>query len=552
MNKKRTARKINWFVLGLIGLPVMAIGSFLWVTSLMDSAQAYRSPLSSNPLTPGPALGSSLTRRVVVVLIDALRYDTSTNFVVMPFLNGLRLKGASATMHSQPPSYSAPAWATILTGAWPDINDSQPFNPPDASSARPFSQDNIFSAAQRLGLKTAVSGFVWFKDMLAGSPANDGFYTPGIDKAADKEVLAASLPWLDGDDQLVLIHLDQIDYAVHDEGGPTSSSWDAAATRVDTILAEIVAHMDLKMDTVLVISDHGQLDRGGHGGPDSVTLLEPFVLVGAGVVPGKYGDINMVDVAPTLAALLGTNIPASNQGHVLTIMLTLTPLENAAIRNALQAQQSTLFTAYSAAIRSNSRLGTGDIVSATQAAMAQARLARLGTERIWRNVLAAFLAILPGYMLFLRKEKKSLWFLSGAILYLLLFNLRYSFIDGQTYSLSAIKSADWLITYTATTAAASVVLAWLVLMIGLRAFKSGPRLAVVGTLGYLWFTIYLLALPILLSFALNGFLVTWTLPEFSTLYIGVLSLIQCLIVSVIGILLVGISVLIGKLATKRA
>ena len=552
MKRQRSIRKINWFVLGLIGLVSLAIGAYVWVTNLMDSAQSYRSSLANTPPAPGQALGVPITRRVVVVLIDALRYDTSTNSAVMPFLSELRKWGASATMHSQPPSFSAPAWTTLLTGAWPDINDSQLFNPPDEFSARTFTQDDLFAAAQRAGLNTAVSGYSWFEGVLANSGVDAGFYTPGEDNAADTDVIEAALPWFSEDYQLVLIHLDQVDYAGHHEGGPRGPSWNAAASRTDSMLSEIVSQQDLTQDTVLVISDHGQINHGGHGGPEPVTLVEPFVLTGAGVVPGNYGDVNMVDVAPTLAALLGTNIPASNQGHVLINMLTLTSEQDVVIQDALKAQQFQLLTAYTSAIGSTAKIGNGEVVSATQTAMNQARLARLGNERIWRNVLATFLAILPGYLLFLRKNKRHFWLIAGSVLYVLLFNLRYAVIDGRTYSLASIEGATWLITYSATTAAVAVVLGWLVPMFGQRAFKAGPRKAAETTLGYIWFTIYLLALPVLLSFAINGFTVIWTLPEFYTLFFGLLSLIQSLFVAAIGLVLIGVASGTSWLVCRRA
>jgi hypothetical protein len=302
-----------------------------------------------------------------------------------------------------------------------------------------------------------------------------------------------------------------------------------------------------------VISDHGQIDRGGHGGPEPVTVLEPFVLAGAGVLPGSYGDVNMVDVAPTLAALLGTNIPASSQGHVLTNMLTLTSEQDGTLQPALKLQQSQLFAAYTKAIVSTASVGTGEIVSATQTAMNQARLVRLGNERIWRNVLAAFLAILPGYLLILRKDRKVLWLFAGAVFFVLIFNLRYAIINGLTYSLTSFdQGATYLLSYNATTATLAVILGWLVPMFGLRAFNAGPRKAAETALGYLWFTIYLLALPILLSIAINGFVVTWTLPEWYTLFIGLLSLIQSLVVAALGLLLVGLSAGIGWLAARRA
>jgi hypothetical protein len=551
MKYSRAAKKINWFVFGLLGLALLSVGAYFWVIKLMDSAQSYRSPLANTAPTPGQTLGAPITRRVVIVLIDALRFDTATSSSAMPYLNEIRDRSATAIMHSQPPSFSAPAWTTILTGAWPDINDSQLFNPPKGTQARTFSQDDIFASAQRSGLRTAVSGYKWFEGMLSKSGVDAGFYTSGEDDAADIEVVNAALPWLTQDYQLVLIHLDQLDYSGHYQGGPLSPNWNAAARRIDNLLKAIVTQLDLSQDTLIVISDHGQIDRGGHGGPEPVTLIEPFIMTGAQVVPGKYSDMNMVDIAPTLAVLLGTNIPASNQGQVLKSMLTLTPEQDVAIQDALISQQSRLFTEYTLAIGSAVRIGEGESVSNTQTALIQARLARLGTERIWRNVIASFLGILPGYILYLRKERKNIWLFAGAVIYILLFNLRYAIMDGRTYSLASVESATWLITYTAITAAIALIVSWFVPMIGLHTFGAGPRMVAGKTLGYIWCTIYMLSLPILLSFALNGFFVTWTLPEYYTLYIGLLSLIQSMIVASVGLALIGMATLITWLAGRR-
>jgi hypothetical protein len=538
--KRQLASKNNWVIISVLGLLFAAIGATIWVFFLMDSAQNYRSPLALTPPTPGQMLGRPVTRRIVIVLIDALRYDTSTNASIMPFLNNIRPQSASATMHSQPPSFSAPGWATILTGAWPYINDGQLFNPPDLKSARPFSQDDIFADAKRAGLKTAVSGVEWFQGLLYNSNVDKGFYTAGEDKTADSIVVEAALPWLTEDYQLILIHLDQVDYAGHHEGGPLNPNWNAAATRSDALLKNIVDTLDLNQDTVLVISDHGQIDRGGHGGPDPVTLVEPFVLAGAGVIPGGYGNVNMVDIAPTLAALLGTSIPSSNQGHVLMDMLALPSDRNLAIQNSLIIQQRQLFTDFTKAISSRINIGQGEIVTATQTALNQAIQARLGSERIWRNMLEVFLAILPGYLLFIRKEKKVLWLMAGAILYIAFFNFRYAVVDGRTYSLASIDGVNWLISYTGTTAVAAALIGWFVPLLGSRAFTSARHNVIHVTLGYVWFIIYILALPILLSFAINGFIVTWILPEWYTMYIGLLSLIQVIFVSLIGLLLTGL------------
>jgi len=534
-----------WLILGIVGLVIVVIGAYFWTTNLMDSAQSYRSPLANNPPLPGHPLGNPITHRVVIVLVDALRFDTSTNTSIMPTLSLLRSQGASATMHSQPPSFSAPAWTSILTGAWPDINDSQPFNPPDENSARTFTQDNIFEDAQRAGLTTAVSGYIWFEKMLSNSGIDEGFYTSGEDNAADNEVINAAMPWFVDDYQLILIHLDQVDFAGHEQGGPQDPNWNAAASRVDTMIHKIVSILDFSQDTLLVISDHGQIDRGGHGGPEAITLIEPFILTGAGIIPGKYGDINMVDIAPTLAVLLGTNIPASSQGSPLLNMLSLVPEQVSSINNAIELQQARLFSLYTAAIGSSARIEAGEPVSASQSAINQARLARVAKERIWRNVLAVFLAILPAYAIYLRKDRKIIWMLAGSLLYILLFNFRYAVIDGRTYSLASVEGATWLITYTASTAAIAGILGWLIPMIALKVIPGNPRKSAETVVTYIWLTIYLLSLPILLSFAINGLTVTWTLPEFYSMYFGLLSLIQVMIISLVGLVLIGIMVLIS-------
>ncbi len=549
---RRSRRPVNWFLLGLLLLPLTAVGAYFWATGVLASVENYRSPLAGNPPTPGQPLGAPLTRRVVLVLMDALRYDTSTDAAVMPALNELRARGASAVMHSRPPSFSAPGWTTLLTGAWPDLNDSQPMNPPDETHVRPFTQDNLFAAADRAGLRTAVSGYTWFEGMLATSGVDAGFYTSGEEGVDDTAVVAAALPWLEGDYQLVLIHLDQIDYAGHHEGGPQSPNWAAAASRADALLAQIAAALDPERDTLIVVSDHGQIDQGGHGGAEPVTLVEPFVMVGAGVRPGEYGDIQMADVAPTLAALLGTNLPASAQGRPLTELLVLPPEREAALRQAVSEQQRTLVRAYGEAIGAPVVLPEGPLtVEQGQAALARARLTRLGQERVWRNVLAVFLAVLPGYLLILRREKKALWMLAGAAVYFAVFFGRYLLLDHNTFGLSWITGVTDFALYIAVTSTLALLAGWLTAMSGLRAWRGTRRQAAGSALGFVWFVLYLLALPILLSFAVNGATVTWTLPEFTVLYLGFLSIAQWLFVAVLGLALVGVSALTAKIVKTQ-
>lgn len=520
----------------------LAILATVWATRLMDSLFSYRSPLHGNPPPPGepllPEEAPSHTRRVVFVLVDALRVDTASDPAVMPVLGELRKRSAWATMHSRPPSYSDPGYSVLFTGAWPELNDGPAMNA-EYEDTPTWTQDNLFSAANRRGLKTAVSAYHWFEKLIPQEAVSDSFYTPGYDQEADRQVVDVAIPWLRSlDHQLVFIHLDQVDTAGHYEGGPMDERWKQAARRVDGLLAEILAELDLTKDTLLVVSDHGQIDRGGHGGDEAVVLQEPFILAGAGVVPGAYEDINMADVAPSLAALLGTNIPASNQGRVLVEMLDLPAEVIAALPEALTAQQTRLLAAYQAAVGSQVELEPGeDIVARHQAALESARDQRLKAERLPRVILAALLVLtLFGWLIWKRREELP-WYILGGLVYLLLFNLRYALIDVRTYSLSSVASPNDLILYTTSTAAMALLVSWIVSALMHGVFRWTPRQAAIWTLDLSLFTAFLLMLPVLWSYVLNGTLVTWTLPHFPSLFQGFMSLIQILAVIVVGMML---------------
>ena len=543
-------------ILGILACLILALGAYTWATSLMDSMYAYRSPLHNQPPAPGLRIGEPITRRVVFVLIDALRDDTSKKAEVMPFLNELRQQAASATMRSRPPSYSQPGYSVLLTGAWPDLSDGPTINL-DYDQIPTWTQDNLFSAAHRAGLKTAVSGYYWFQKLIPQDVVDVSFYTQGDDKAADRQVVDAALPWLrKGDARLVLIHIDQVDYAGHYEGGPRDPRWDAASHRADDLLREIAAQLDLTQDTLFVCSDHGHIDRGGHGGQDAITLIEPFVLVGAGVKPGQYPDVSMVDVAPTLAALLGANLPASNQGNPLTGMLNLNPKQAGDVQTNLVAQQRLLLETYTAAMGSKANYQTGsDSVASTQAAMSQILTARLNQERWPRFLLALVITLLPA-ALWLRKRKgvwpaRRLWLLGGALLYILLFNLRYAILSHRTYSLSSVGGASELILYTAETVAGCLVITWLGMAFVQKVFGKQPAPAAELVLDMTLTILYLLMLPVLFSYGLNGALVTWALPDFASMFVAFLSLIQILFVAILGLVLCGITAGVAFLVQRR-
>jgi hypothetical protein len=536
----------------LIGILICFLvigGAFYWASSLMDSIYAYRSPLHNSPPRAGEALGAANTRSLVIVLIDALRYDTSINPEVMPYLNQLRSNGASAVMHSRPPSYSEPSYAVILTGAWPELSDGPAMNL-EYEDIPTFTQDNIYSAADRAGLTTAISAFNWFEKLVPQQAVSASFYTAGEDQLADREVVDAALPWLrSGKYQLVLIHLDQVDYAGHYEGGPIDPRWDAAATRADGLLKEIANTMDLSQDTLLVISDHGQIDTGGHGGQDPIVLVEPFVLVGKGVMQGDYGDVQMVDVAPTVAAILGTNIPASNQGHARVGMFDFSLLQVGQINADLALQQDQLAVNYAAAINQPVNVvQSSDIVAATQNAMNAARVKLLDFQMVPRGIIAIIAAFMLLTLVAWYARPYYQWMLLGTGVYLLIFNIKYILLDHKTYSLSSVTGPDGLIFSAAFTTLIALFFAWILAILGSKVYQFKPSTVTDFTLKFIFTVLSILAIPILVHYVIDGAVVTWALPNFLISFLGLIFLIQCLMVATIGLFFTAISPLIGLFA----
>ncbi len=544
---------LNWQMgAGIFFCLIVALAAYLTGTAMLASLFAYRSPLKDTPPQPGPALGQPATRQLVFVLVDALRADTAWQAQTMPTLARLRQQGAWATMHSRTLSFSQPGYSCLLTGAWPDVSDGPAANL-DYADIPTFTQDNLFSAAQQAGLKTAVSGYYWFEKLIPTAAISASFYTAGEDRLADRAVVDAALPWLGQDYRLILIHIDQVDYAGHHEGGAASANWVTAAQRADALLAEIVARLDLSQDTLLIASDHGQIDGGGHGGNEPVVLVEPFVLVGAGVRPGSYPDIQMVDVAPTLATLLGVHLPASAQGQPRVEMLKLPAATQTALPGAIAAQQTRLVESYTQAIErplSPGSLPTLGSVSDYQAILEKEIAARLYLERIPRGLSVALVVLLIGSFLVRTRPVRLGWLLGSALLALGLFHLRYAVLDGHAYSLSWVPAEMDLIIYLAQTSAFATAAGWLMAMVGTGSLRRGPAAAAQTTLNYLLALFGLLVIPFGVSYTLNGLLPTWILPDHASFFVGFLSLLQALFSAIVGLLLAALAALLARFAFR--
>ncbi len=528
-------RRYLSFALTSLAFLVVAGLSGLAVARLMGSLTAFRSPFPAESLPAAQPAGLPQSERLVIVLIDALRYDTSIDAQLMPTLARLRSLGASAEMLAQPPSYSEPMWGVLLSGAYPEISGAPAINL-EYGELYPLPAETLFTVAHRAGLRTAVSGYNWFERMIPGAERDASFFTPGEDDAADVTVVAAAQPWLASREcALVLIHIDQVDYAGHHQGGPRDPHWNQAAARADAMLASILGQLDLQRDTLLVVGDHGQIDRGGHGGQDPEALSTTFMVAGAGVKPGALGTIAMSSVAPTMATLLGLPIPSANQGHILPILAS-PPSDLPAVAQ----QQARLAEAYLKSIgrsQPTASIATAaDPVDEAQGIMQRARLDRLAAERLPRTaILAAAIVALAGLLLRARRTLTPMAL--PALAAVLAFHLVYLVIEQRTYSLSSVESQEGILRVMALNALAGYLVG--AATVTVQSWRAGERgLATARRLQHFTLlTLILIVLFILPGYWDFGLRVTWALPNFLFAFLAFLGLLQLLLTSALGALL---------------
>ncbi len=288
--------------------------------------------------------------RVLVVGMDGLRYDRLTREPsTAPVLHSLMATGAHGTSllpYGEPdgraehgPSAgmaytdSGPGWSSILTGVWPDRHGVTGNDFKGADYAR-YPDFLTRAATARPGLRTAAA-VSWpalvRRGTLGRAIGRRRRYngeSRGYD-TADRRVARTALRWLTRHDpDVMFVYFGATDEAGH-ATGPLSPAYDQALLAQDAHLGRLLEAIDARRSdpahadehwTVLVTTDHGHLDTGGHGG-DTHAEREVFVILAEPGMPGgtRLDTPRLVDIAPTVLDRLGIPVdPAWGlQGRVL-------------------------------------------------------------------------------------------------------------------------------------------------------------------------------------------------------------------------------------------
>ncbi len=540
MSSTPSSRGNQRLLLTVVALALVATASFLTATRTMDGLYAYSSPLNAEPVPTGdPIAPESSTGRLVLVLVDGLRVDTATDPEVMPTLDRLRGQGAFRVLHSRAPSYSAPGWTVLGTGAWPDLNGGEAMNP-DGTDPLRWQQDHLFAAAQDVGLRVGISGNDWWRSMVAPQTWTESHFVTGEDTAADDDVVAQAVGWLeDNRVDLLLVDLNGVDHAGHTQGGPDAQAWEIAAGAADAQIALLSGTLDLATDTLVVVSDHGHIGPGGHGGTEAAVMTEPLLVVGGPVTPGDYDDADQIDVAPTVATILGTRLPAASQGRPLTDMLRAEP---PGLSAALTTQQQQLARAHADALGrpTDYEAPDDDPVTATQAEMASRTAAAMLPGRLWRGAVALLVLGLAGVLSWRRRGRAQWRQLLGAVAFLAGFHACYALVLGRPYSLSWVEDTGGLVVTIAVATLAGLAASFAVVLSATRPWRLPPTDAATSVLSATTTIVLVAGLPAVLSLVVNGVASPYTLPEMHTTWFGFTAMLQIVVVVVGGLVIAGV------------
>ena len=307
-------------VAALLGLAALGLWAGDAAFSLLPGLDLPGSGLAK--LHPPPASPTRrLSQRVVFIIIDGLGSARTGN---MPTLNGLGARGVHMTSRPFYPSYTYPMLTTMLSGVEPRYTGVR-----TNRHLRALGLDTLAARVRAAGLRTALVGSDSFPARVDPESWDDVRVLPFDLDHYDRWVP----PTLKLDAPLTLVYYSQVDVQGHMHGS-ASPEYAAAAARVDQSLGYLLTMLDLTRDTIVISADHGHRKNGGHGGTEAEVMSVPLIMVGAGIRPAPRGaeglrEARHIDLAPTMAALLGVAPPVHARGRVLTKALDLSSEEAA-------------------------------------------------------------------------------------------------------------------------------------------------------------------------------------------------------------------------------
>jgi predicted AlkP superfamily pyrophosphatase or phosphodiesterase len=268
--------------------------------------------------------------KVCLVGIDGLRLDVADAWA--PTLRHLLRTGSLATIEMEVPTISGPGWTSLLTGA--DHAEHRVVDNTLVPGRNAELPDFLGQAHTADPSRTTFAGGSWpplidpegVGPIVHARPEQirTGQHTlAAVDgdaighRRADAEVAAAAVSALADGPDASFVYFGQVDETAH-EHGAIGVEYAQAVRRVDDHLFGLIeviggrAERDGEDWSVVITTDHGHLDEGGHGGATAVERAS-FALAccyGPGVdrpgsgLRGWPATMAATDLTPRLLGLL--------------------------------------------------------------------------------------------------------------------------------------------------------------------------------------------------------------------------------------------------------
>ena len=264
-------------------------------------------------------------KKLLFIGIDGVRVDVLED-VSTPHLDSLALQGwISQASQSDAPTVSGPMWSSLLTGVWPpkhgvmgnDFTGNRYDLYPDFLT-RLEGIDTTFSTLSVTDwppLSQPVDG-----GPLLGENIDDKVFFNGDElgyRSADELSVLAAVEYLENRNiDAAFVYLGNPDVVGH-ETSSLSAEYRRSIAEADGQVGQLVQAIRQRPSfetedwLILVSTDHGRRDDGGHGGTSLLETTTFYIASGTAANAKPPESISPVDVAVTALAHLGIEADVS-------------------------------------------------------------------------------------------------------------------------------------------------------------------------------------------------------------------------------------------------
>jgi arylsulfatase A-like enzyme len=318
------------------GAVVVALAALAWRLPILRRELIYAvtrydaRPSDPAPLPAGNGPGLPSAPRTRVVVIDGLTEDVART---MPAWTAVCERGITLRVDVGFPTVSLPVHLALWTGLTQQQTGVMGrFN-------RPLDSPHAHGIPAQVPGSIGISEGVMkrkHKDRDELVPGNYGWILRSLGFARAEPAADPNNPALDADGEpwsrqwesraraaiasdarLVYVHLMRVDVAGHHHG--LSAEYRRVAAETDATLGELVkASPDARW---FLISDHGHIAGGGHGGEEREVRQVQACIAGPGVMRDRGELVHVVDVARAIADSTGATLDRESRGRPLAVAL---------------------------------------------------------------------------------------------------------------------------------------------------------------------------------------------------------------------------------------